>query len=149
MKSIGVTIVAAAALVLAACDRGARDDRGLLEKLSNRTGPDELAIVPQKELEAPPDFNFLPEPSAAAGNRADLDPRADFARAMTGSAPRNAAATAGDAAFLAAILAGTARGGLADDTVLFGGAGDLLDPWAELERLRALGIRTPAAPPRN
>lgn len=134
---------------ISACDRRPSDGRGLLERLSNRGGPDELATVPQKPLAEPVDLTTLPAPTPGAGNRADLTPRSDFVVAVTGSAPSDAGAVAGDAAFVAAILA---RAGTAPDDgfsflSIFGGRSDLLDAQAELERLRALGVRTPAAPP--
>lgn len=131
------------------CDRRPSDGRGLLERLSNRVGPDELATVPQKPLAAPNDFSLLPEPMPGTGNRADLTPAVDVVVAMTGSAPRDSALASGDALFLAEIMM---RAGAAPDDGfgwfgLFDGRGDLLDAQAELERLRAMGIRTPAAPP--
>ena len=131
------------------CDRRPSDGRGLLERLSNRVGPDELATVPQKPLAAPGDFSQLPEPTPGTGNRADLTPGIDVVVAMTGSAPRESASASGDALFLAQIM--MRAGATPDDGFgwfgLFDGRGDLLDAQAELERLRALGIRTPAAPP--
>ena len=149
------TWVLATSLVLltaiSGCDRRPSDGRGLLERLSNRGGPDELATVPQKPLEAPSDFSALPEPTPGTANRADLTPDIDIVVALTGSPPRNAGAAAGDAAFVASILA---RAGSAPDDGfnllgLFGGRTDFLDARAELARLRALGVRTPAAPPAN
>ncbi len=126
---------------------GNADNRGLLERLSDRGGPDEFGVVPQKPLEAPTDFSTLPTPGGS--NLADLTPNADVVVAMTGSGPRDAGAQAGDAALVAAILA---RAGTAPDDgfgffALFGGRSDLLDAQAELQRLRALGVRTPTAPP--
>lgn len=134
---------------LGGCDRRPSDGRGLLERLSNRVGPDELATVPQKPLEAPIDFSVLPEPRPGIGNRADLTPGVDVVVAMTGSAPRDSASANGDALFLAEIML---RAGAAPDDgfgffSLFDGRSDLLDAQAELERLRTMGIRTPAAPP--
>lgn len=135
----------------AGCDRTPSDGRGLLERLSNRGGPDEFAVVPQKPLVPPTDFSSLPAPTPGAGNRADLTPGSDVILAMTGTIPRDPGVAAGDAALLAAIWA---RAGTAPDDGfnffgLFGGRSDVLDAQAELERLRALGVRTPAAPPAN
>lgn len=151
-RALAVAAGLALATMISGCDRSSPSDgRGLLERLSISGGPDEFAVVPQKPLAAPADFIHLPAPNPGAGNLADLTPRTDFVVAMTGAAPRDAAAAAGDAALVAAILvrAGTAPDDDFDFWGLFGGPVDLLDAQAELERLRALGIRTPAAPPPN
>ncbi len=148
MRSAFVAVLILATAI-GGCDRRPSDGRGLLERLSNRGGPDELATVPQKPLEPPSDFSQLPEPLPGTGNRADLTPGIDVVVAMTGSAPSNAASASGDSLFLAEIK--QRAGTVPDDGFgwfgLFDGRGDLLDAQAELERLRAMGIRTPAAPP--
>jgi hypothetical protein len=146
---LGIAIGLVLLTVVSGCDRGNKqDDRGLLEKISNRTGPDELAVVPQDPLVAPTNFSTLPPPNPGGSNLADLTPGFDAVVALTGSAPRGNGAVAGDAALVAAVVAraGTAPEDGFNFFGFFGGNSDLLDAQAELLRLRALGIRTPAAP---
>lgn len=141
-------IALALLVALAACEKTG-DDRGFFAKLKTAQGPDEYRIVPQKPLQEPQDLANLPTPIPGAPNRADLNARVDAAVALTGAAPSDPGAAAGDAALVAAVqarAAGTVVSGL-DFGGLFGGGSDLLNADAELARLRALGIRTPAAPP--
>lgn len=137
--------------------------------LTSGNSPDEFAILPTKALEAPPDYRALPSPTPGGTNRTDPTPQADAIAALGGRAA--AAGTSGEAALMAyAGRLGTDPGIRADLA-----AKDLewrrqndgrllerlfsvnvyykaykamsLDQHGELRRLRAAGVKTPAAPP--
>ena len=153
-------------LGLAACSGGEPD---LLTLRSD--GPDEFAVLPNRSLETPPDLSALPPPGGAS--RSVIDPRAEAIAALGGDA--RARATGAVPASDAALVAGASRYGRADGIRerlagedlafrrsndarvlerMFGQniyfrayRGQALDPYAELERFRAAGVRTVAAPP--
>lgn len=129
--------------------------------------PDEFLVLPTKPLEMPTDLSALPPPTPGRPNLVDPQPEQEAVAALTGrTAP---AGTASAAALLAAagpvspnIRAVTA----AEDKVWRKeNAGLLLERWAakeddwviyedmrldagaEFDRLRAKGLRVPAAPP--
>jgi hypothetical protein len=115
-------------------------------------GPDEFTALPVKPLQQPADFATLPPPAPGAANLTDPSPIADAVTALGGSPAALAAAQvpAGDAA----LVTHAARYGRTGDirAVLAGEQGgaaarQALDPYAELARFRALGVRTPSAPP--
>lgn len=163
-------IVLTAAGVSACGNNG--DDRAFVDRvgLTSVQAPDEFSVLPQKPLELPEDLAALPQPVPGAVNRTDLTPEADALVALTGR-PGRAAATGSDNALLSA----TTRSGVnpqirpllaAEDAEyrennkgrllerLFGRSNELiiyqnvtLDAQAELLRLRAQGIKTPAMPP--
>ncbi|WP_157966338.1 DUF3035 domain-containing protein [Oceanibium sediminis] len=148
------------------------DDRGLVERLTlgSFEAPEEFAILPQKPLEVPEDLTTLPAPTPGAVSRVDLTPETDALVALSGR-PEKAPAAASDNALLAAAGARGRQPGIraqlsAEDEVyrennrgllldrLFGKVSDgdiygsqVLDPEAELLRLRALGIWVPQLPP--
>ncbi|SDW29648.1 DUF3035 domain-containing protein [Roseicitreum antarcticum] len=161
-----------ALMVLAGCSQGDGAPR-LMFAAEQHSGPDEFSIVPTRPLEMPDNLAALPEPTPAGTNRVDPVPRADVAVAMGGSA---AAATrsgvpASDSALLARAgrygVAGDIRGQLAAEDLAYREANKgrilerifavnvyhdayrplALDRYAELERWRRVGVRTPAAPP--
>lgn len=139
-----------------------------LVNLPPKEGPDEFAILPTKPLQAPPDFAALPAPTPGGTNLVDPTPRADAVAALGGG--REARST-GDAALVAhATRFGVApdiRPALAAEDLEFRRANDgrvlervfnvnvyfdayeplELDQHQELERFRAAGVPTPAAPP--
>ena len=153
---------------LSACGGGTPD---LLQLRSPRAGPDEFAIVPNEPLEIPQNHAALPVPTPGGANRSDPDPAADVAVALGGSA----AAVRGGGIRGPELIARATRFGVEDDIRRVLAAEDLefrrrnagrvlervldvttyyrvydpqsLDQYAELERLRRAGIRTPAAPP--
>jgi hypothetical protein len=169
MTRIRTGIMAGAALaMLGAC---APREPILMHAAQTHRGPDEFAILPTRPLESPPDFNSLPPPAPGGRNLVDPDPRADAYAALGGRAQ-----AAGVPAADAALLAHTTRHGVdpgireqlaAEDLEfrrrnrgrilerLFGvnvyhrayGRAQGLDQDTELERWRAVGRRTPAAPP--
>ncbi len=153
-----------AAFVLAGCGEGgvAAGLRG-----AGIAGqPDEFLVLPTRPLEMPPDVTTLPPPTPGTTARVAYRPQADAIVALTGR-PAVAAADAGS--LVAHVGPGDPgiRGTLASEDVVFrrenrprllerwfGGdrgraayAATTLDAEAELRRLRAAGVRTPAAPP--
>lgn len=133
--------------------------------------PDEFSIVPTKPLEMPPSLSALPTPNPSGVNRVDPQPRADIARALGG----NPAAALGGGTVDGAIVNHASRFGrdagirdqLAAEDLEFRrrNQGRVLERWfgvnvyhnayqfmwldkyAELERWRRAGVRTPTAPP--
>jgi hypothetical protein len=161
-------IVAALIVVMGVSACGNRGEEPNLRVLrSPGSGPDEFAIVPPRPLEMPEDLTALPEPTPGGRNRTDQTPIADAVVALGG----RPGAGGGDAA----LVAGTGRFGVsptvredlaAEDREarrrtrprllerLFGTdvynrayAGEQVRSFDELERWRAAGRRTPAAPP--
>ncbi len=161
-----------AAVLVAGC--AARDGK-MMNIRATGSGPDEFAIVPSRPLEMPDSYNTLPDPAPGAVNRADPNPNADAIRALGGN-PR-VAERGGIPASDRGLLRAASRYGVAPDirkvlaeedaafrrehrgrllervfgtTVYFSAYEPLtLDRYAELKRLRSLGIRTPAAPPED
>lgn len=154
-------------LALTACSRG---DPSLLNLRADGEGPDEFGVLPTRPLEVPTNLTTLPTPTLGGTNRADPDPEADIAAALGGNVNR---ASAGSQS----LMSHTARFGVGADIRGALAAEDLefrrrhngriferiaavnvyhrayrrmsLDRYAELERMRAAGIRTPAAPPQE
>ncbi|MEM9342860.1 MAG: DUF3035 domain-containing protein [Pseudomonadota bacterium] len=133
-------------------------------------GPDEFSIVPTKPLQQPEDFASLPQPTPGGSNLVDPTPEADAFAALGGNA-----AVLTRAANDPALAAYTGRYGVTPNIRGELAATDLafrkrnpgrilerafdvttyykayrrqaLDQHAELERFRAAGVRTVAAPP--
>lgn len=162
-----VMILLGLSLTLAACSRGGTPN---LVNLPPGDGPDEFAILPSKPLQTPPDLAALPRPTPGAANLTDPTPQADAVAALGGN--RGVLARpSGDGALLGYV----ARYGVAPDIRPTLAAADLeyrrandgrllerlfnvniyhdayeplaLDQYRELERFRAAGVPTPAAPP--
>lgn len=163
-------VILAAALGLSACGGG---DPSLLNiRQEAHEGPDEFGILPTKPLETPADLAALPTPTPGGSNLTDPTPEADAYAALGGNA---AALSRGSSD--GALVAYTGRFGRAENIRAVLAAEDLeyrrendgrllerlfnvnvyfeayepyeLDQHAELARLRRLGIRTPAAPPKQ
>jgi len=152
-------------IALAACGRG---DPQLMNLRNTESGPDEFAILPTAPIEMPANMRELPQPTPGGVSRTDPDPEGDAIRALGGS-PERATRAAGDILSYAARFGTTPdiRGTLAAEDLEFrsGNRGRVLerlfnqnvyysayrpmslDRYAELERLRRAGVRTPAAPP--
>ncbi|WP_209427721.1 DUF3035 domain-containing protein [Pararhodobacter sp. SW119] len=145
----------------------------LMHAAQAHRGPDEFAILPTRPLQAPPDYNALPQPTPGGSNLVDPDPRADAYAALGG---RGASTGAGVPASDAALLAHASRHGVQSGIREQLAAEDLefrqrnrgrllerlmgvnvyhrtyrreqgLDQHAELDRWRVGGRRTPSAPP--
>ncbi|MEM9971809.1 MAG: DUF3035 domain-containing protein, partial [Pseudomonadota bacterium] len=134
-------------------------------------GPDEFSVLPRKPLQMPSDMAALPDPTPGGSNLTDPTPEADAIVALGGRP--GAVSQAGDRQLLAHagrfgtppnIRAVTAAEDLAfrrannarflerlaGTNVYFRSySSQTLDSYAELERLRRAGIRTPAAPPQE
>ena len=154
---------------LAACAGG---DPGLMNIGRDRAGgPDEFGIIPTKPLEVPEDIAALPVPTPGGANLTDPTPESDVAAALGGDIGALARGST-DGAFLAHATRhgvdsnirvelaaadlefrsdnqGRVLERLFDVNVYFRAYEEMaLDQYAELARLRRLGIRTSAAPPK-
>lgn len=166
MREIVITVVAL--LFVAACGN---TDRPLRDLQSAGGGPDEFAVIPQEPLVIPADRS-LPQPTPGGTNLADPTPNADAIAALGGSA--NAQVAGGIPANDAALVAQASRYGtdpairaalaaadearlerarrsnvfnpLGRDRYFPAYASQALDPFAELDRLRGLGIAVPTVP---
>ncbi|MDT1062863.1 DUF3035 domain-containing protein [Paracoccus sp. CPCC 101403] len=168
MRAIALTMTM---LLLAACST----DPQLMNLSTNRSGPDEFAILPTKPLTMPPDLNVLPTPTPGGSNITDPTPEADAVAALGGNPGQLAAQGIGSAD--AALVAYSSRLGRDPAIRLTTAQEDLqwrqrhsrraleviartdvyyraydpmtLDSWAEQERWRPTGVQMPAAPPRE
>ncbi len=166
MAMIRGTIVIIAALALGACSRGEPQLLNLTR--DNGPGPDEFSVLPTEPIVIPEDLTSLPTPNPGGPSRTDPDPEADAIAALGGDITRAASGSQ-------SLVSHTARFGIEADIRGTLAAEDLafrqrsngrvlerlfnvnvyhrayssvsLDQYGELERLRALGVRTPAAPP--
>ncbi|GAA5080070.1 DUF3035 domain-containing protein [Roseibacterium beibuensis] len=158
-------ILGVALLALAACSGGTPT----LMNLTNReAGPDEFSVVPNEPLQMPDNLRELPAPTPGARNLADPDPEGDAIAALGGNPSRAARGSAG-------LIQHATRFGVSPDirptlaaedeefrrrndgrllermfgtTVYYRAYRSMsLDQYAELERLRRAGVRTPTAPP--
>jgi len=152
-------------LMLVAC--GNADPR-LMNLRNTEAGPDEFAILPNRPLEMPTELAALPPPTLGGANRADPNPEGDAIAALGGNAAR-AGGIGNDLMGYATRFGVTPgiRETLAAEDLDYRRRNDgrlmerlfnvnvyyrayrplALDRYAELERLRRAGIRTPAAPP--
>ena len=156
-------LVLALGISLSACEGG------------SKKGPDEFSVLPTKPLEIPEDLATLPTPNATGINRADKRPIEDGVVALGGSAARLNANTVSSSE--AALINAAGRHGVTADIRNIVAAEDAefrkrnkgrvlerwvgtnvynlrykqqrLDEFAELARLRRLGVRTPTAPPKG
>ncbi len=164
-----LAISGASVLALAACSDS--ENPILMHAASQERGPDEFGILPTKPLEMPDSLSELPPPNPGGANRVDPQPRADVARALGG----NPAAAVAPGTADGGIVNHASRFGreegirdqLASEDLEFRrrNQGRLLerlfsvnvyhrayefmwlDKYAELERWRRAGVRTPSAPP--
>jgi len=152
-------------MAVVACSSG---DPQLLNIRNTEEGPDEFAVLPTAPLEIPDNLAALPPPTPGAPNRVDPNPERDAIAALGGN-PARAAGASGDLINYAARMgvSGDIRPVLAAEDEEFRRRNDgrvlertfgvnvyfdayreqSLDRYAELERLRRMGVRTPAAPP--
>jgi hypothetical protein len=161
------------ALVLAAglaAGCGRSDAVPHLMNLRKTQGPDEFSILPTKPLQAPPDYTSLPPPTPGGSNLTDPTPDADAVAALGGNP---AALTRGGVD--GRIVSYASRYGVEPDIRASLRAADIeyrrdhpgrvlerlfglntyyrayrrfqLDKYAELDRLRRAGVKTPSAPP--
>ncbi|MCI2394887.1 DUF3035 domain-containing protein [Aliiroseovarius sediminis] len=169
MRCYSVKLLTAlcAGIFLTACSGG---DPDLMNFRASQSGPDEFSILPTKPLQEPKSYADLPPPTPGASNLSDPTPNADAVAALGGQL-RNTGLRGGEGALVTAA----SRHGVASGIRTQLAAEDLkwrqenrgkvlerlfnvnvyyrayeaqeLDQHRELERLRRLGIWTPAAPP--
>jgi hypothetical protein len=140
----------------------------LMNLRNNEEGPDEFAVLPTAPLEMPENMASLPEPTPGARNRVDPDPERDAIAALGGNTARTSGAGSDLVSYATRFgVSGDIRPVLAAEDEEFRRRNDGRDPgthvrhqclfpglpqqaldrYAELERLRRMGVRTPAAPP--
>ncbi len=169
--SNGILLVFMASLALTACSRN--PEPRLLNIKSSTRGPDEFAILPNKPLQQPANFTELPSPAPGTQNLVDPTPNADAIAALGGNPA--VVARGGVPAADIGLINHASRFGVSTEIRQTLAAEDLafrqrkdgrplerlfnvnvyfrayerqsLDQYAELERFRRLGVRTPAAPP--
>ncbi|MBP0481575.1 DUF3035 domain-containing protein [Sagittula salina] len=177
MRAAHLAIIATiGALALSGCTSrfGAGASRPLHDLRANSGEPEEFAIVPNKPLELPQTFAELPQPTPGGANRTDQTPQADAVAALGGNpaatVARGGTVGAGDQSVVQAASRygrdGQIRETLAAEDENYRKRKGLftwslvprdnysaaykrqkLDPYAWLQRYRAAGARTPAAPP--
>jgi DUF3035 family protein len=165
-----ILLALVATVGLSAC---AKKEGGLMNLRASGRGPDEFAILPTKPLETPTSYTELLTPTPGGTNKTDPTPKQDAVAALGGN-PKyltrdgisrgdqgviNAASRYGVTSNIRAQLAtedvrfrSENRGRLLERlfgvTVYFNAyEKQSLDRYTELERLRKVGVRTPAAPP--
>lgn len=166
LRIVAVAVALSGLAGLAGC--GGTPDLVRLSKDS--PGPDEFGILPNKPLAQPANFAELPAPTPGGANRSDQTPLSDAVVALGGRPGGATAGVQGPQLIGHAARFGvdpTIRSTLAQEDLAFRQRNDgrllerlfgtniyfsayerlSLDQYAELERLRRRGIRTPAAPP--
>ncbi len=147
-----------------------RDKVPKLMNLRKSQGPDEFSILPTKPLEAPKDYAALPPPTPGGSNLADPTPDADAVAALGGNP-----AALHRSGIDGGVVSYASRYGVAPDIRQTLASADVkyrqkhpgrvlerlfglnvyyrayrpyqLDKYAELERLRRAGVKTPSVPP--
>lgn len=160
---VKIAILSVTCVGLTACEGGPRK------------GPDEFGVLPTKPLAMPDDTTVLPEPNPQGRNRADQRPLVDGVTALGGRVERLEAA--GVTSSEAALIKAASRNGVTanirevtaseDADFRKRNKGKVLERWAksdvyanryrkqrldefaELLRLRKLGIKTPTAHPKG
>ncbi len=137
-------------------------------------GPDEFSVLPVKPLTQPQDYAFLPAPTPGGANLTDPNPKADAVVALGGNAAAlnpNTAIPSSDSALVTAssrygVPANTREVVQADDDSFRKRRGrwtglrlfpvdryqqvyerQAIDPFAETEAARRVGVETPSSPP--
>lgn len=164
-RAKGAAALALAAGLLAGC--GGNGLAGGLRAAGVGDSPDEFLVLPTRPLEMPENLSALPPPAPGAPNRVDVRPEVEAVAALTGRPAAAGVADAGALTARAGPAAANIRATLAAEDALYrernrGRPLDRLanrdtearvyrdmrlDANAEFERLRALGLRVPAAPP--
>ncbi|MDG1531007.1 MAG: DUF3035 domain-containing protein [Paracoccaceae bacterium] len=168
---LGLVSLIVATMALTACGRN--KEPSLMNISATKSTPDEFAILPNKPITQPKNYAELPAPTLGGSNLVDPTPRADAVKALGGN-PKRLVATGvvrGDQGVYNYAtrygVAGNVREQLAAEDLDFRrrNNGKVLERWfnvnvyysaykkqsldqyAELERFRKAGIRTPSAPP--
>lgn len=169
MRLAAILIASIAATSLAGCEAYRNRTPSLLNVKSNTEGPDEFAVLPNKPLEIPENVAAqpLPQPTPGGANRVDATPLQDATIALGGN-PAGGIRDGGLVTYASRYgVSQNIRQSLAEEDLEFRRKNDgrllervfnvnvyfkayrkqSLDQYAELERMRRLGIRTPSAPP--
>lgn len=171
IRLMAFATLAGAAFGLGACSKP--DNPVLMNAAAQQVGPDEFSILPTRPLELPTDLAALPTPNPGGSNRVDPQPRADVARALGGSPAVALAGGTADGGIVNHASRfgrdGRIRDQLAAEDLdhrqnnrgrfferifavnVYNRAYEFmaLDKYAEVERWRRAGVRTPSAPPRE
>lgn len=171
---IRIPVILAMAVALAGCGGDGRDIT-LRDVVDTTPGPDEFSVLPNKPLQAPPNYQDLPTPTPGKANLVDATPLADGVAAFGGKPSRleNTGVPAGDRALVAHAsrkgVPANIRQDLAQSDEDFRRRKSrftkirlartdrynevyqrqTLDANREWRRYRATGVRTPSAPPAN
>ncbi len=161
-----------ALMALAACG-GGKGTPHLMNLHSGTDGPDEFSILPPKALTIPPDLTALPDPTPGGANLTDQHPMDDAVVALGGKVRGSGGVPAADSGLVAyasrnGLTTGIRQSLAADDlafrkkhpgkllerafglTTYFSAYRAMwLDEYAELAKWRAVGARTPSAPPKG
>ncbi|AML50762.1 DUF3035 domain-containing protein [Falsihalocynthiibacter arcticus] len=163
----GIALASLIALLgVASC--GSNDNPKLLNLAASNDGPDEFSVLPTKPLQTPPSYRDLPVPTPGGTNITDSNPSSDAIIALGG---KPGGGSAGSAALMNYALRygveanirqtlykedldwrkandGRLLERLFNINVYFKAYNTMsLDQYRELERWRAAGRKTPAAPP--
>lgn len=164
-QAIGVAALIMATGLLAGCSEGGI--AGRLRSAGVGSTPDEFLVLPTKPLEIPENLAALPPPRPGAPNRVDPQPEVDAVAALTGRPAAAGTAPGGTLIARAGPVDPQIRSRLASEDVVYRdeNQGLLLErltnnspDWSiyedmrlnsdeEFVRLRARGLRVPAAPP--
>ena len=174
MRLSAISTVTVLAVILAGCSLPGSDSERIPELLQfkNTGKPDDLATTVAKPLEFPDISGPLPRPTRSGENRADPKPEEDVIRTLGGEPTRGGAAPPDSDTIAVAYVSrfGSDPGilqTLEAEDLEFRRKNDgrflerafkvnvyaqayrsqAIDPYAELERLRIAGVRTPSAPP--
>ena len=174
MRVFGAKLLIVLVIVGLASGCSRNKEPKLLNISSSSSGPDEFAIIPNKPLQEPVSFSELPTPTPGGANRVDVTPNEDAIAALGGNpAAVSRGIPSGDSNIVNHASRygrdGAIREKLAAEDLAFRRRKDgrvlerllnvnvyfrayekhSLDQYAELERFRRAGIRTPAAPPES
>lgn len=165
-------VIFGVAILVSAC----ANERGIRVLSSDDNGPDEFAIIPSKPLTQPENYTSLPAPTPGGSNLTDQDPLNDVNVALGGRAqptPEAGTFAAADSALVGYVARNGGTTGIRDqlateDEVVRGRFSRFtgwrlanpdrynevyrfyhLNPYSELARWRAAGVKTPTAPPPN
>ncbi len=164
-RGVGAAALFMAAGLLAGCGGGGL--AGALRSAGVGGAPDEFLVLPTKPLEIPENLAALPPPTPGAANRVDPRPEADAVAALTGRPAAAGSAPAGALVAQAGPIDPQIRSRLAAEDAVYRSENRglllervannnsdwtiyenmRLDAGAEFLRLRARGVRVPAAPP--
>lgn len=165
-----IAMVSMVLVALGACSQGTPE---LMNLTSDGSGPDEFLILPTKPLVEPASYETLPEPTPGGTNLTDPTPVADAVEALGGDGAR--ATHSGLRGSEATLVSHAGRYGVSASIRADLAAEDLawrqghnsrllerlfnvstyfrayeamsLNKYLELNRMRQLGVWTPAAPP--